>query len=226
MRKKIKCVLCALLMLLMPWAALADETQPDAIKKVNWEQRGGSRAIGLASDQKSLIAVGFADHYINVYDLSGVFQYGLVINFPGEYVLGFDEQGRLTVISDKLDTRYVMEEDGSFAQFPDPEQSALDSLYNQFKGYTSLRVGEDEFQLRDALGFRWFSLFSHTKLVKKCANGSTQVIYDGTWEYLVGIFWGVTGVLAGAALLSIIMFYRSFQKRKPEKSPVQHTMEN
>ena len=176
MRQKVKCTLCALLLMLFSMTALGD-AQEYAIKKVNWEQRGGSRAIGLASDQKSLIAVGFADHYINVYDLDGVFQYGLVINFPGEYVLGFDEQGRLMVISDKLDTQFTLQQDGNFTETPSLDQSDLDSLYNQLKGYTSLRVGEDEFQLRDALGFRWFTLFSHTKLVKKCADGSTPVSY-------------------------------------------------
>lgn len=216
MRQKVKGTLCALLLMLFSMTALGD-AQEYAIKKVNWEQRGGSRAIGLASDQKSLIAVGFADHYINVYDLDGVFQYGLVMNFPGEYVLGFDEQGRLMVISDKLDTQFTLQQDGNFTETPSLDQSDLDSLYNQLKGYTSLRVGEDEFQLRDALGFRWFTLFSHTKLVKKCADGSTQVIYDGTWEYLVGIFWGVTGILVGAALLSAILFHRSFQKQDADR---------
>ena len=216
MRQKVKGTLCALLLMLFSMTALGD-AQEYAIKKVNWEQRGGSRAIGLASDQESLIAVGFADHYINVYDLDGVFQYGLVMNFPGEYVLGFDEQGRLIVISDKLDTQFTLQQDGSFTETPSLDQSDLDSLYNRLKGYTSLRVGEDEFQLRDALGFRWFTLFSHTKLVKKCADGSTQVIYDGTWEYLVGIFWGVIGILVGAALLSAILFQRSFQTQDADR---------
>ncbi len=202
-------LLCILLVvILVSFAANAQDEGP--VKLVSWQQRGGSRAVGMDSDSRQNVAVGFADHYINIYDSHGDFVHGIAMDFDHDYLFGYDEQDRLIIIPDHEPAQYAIDPSGTIQKLGAADAQTV-KRFKENRLRTRIQAGDAQYELHDALGIRLLTLFDYTKLVRKDASGVVEVIYDGSWEYVVGIFGGVILILLSALCLSVLIFRKVYR---------------
>lgn len=144
---------------------------------------------------EGLVALGFINNTICVYNHNGDFKYGYSFDCSGSFGVEWDDEN-LLVYFVRSDIAVLLDNSATCLEIKEISNSIQNNTYWNHTVFAEKRlIGKDKFEIKNDLGILNIFTTSYSKLVKTNENGIETVIYDISNHYRLKVLLMLFGII-------------------------------